>query len=87
MNLNEEHKRIPNICRVLGLARRPVSKIRDKGKGNAIPWQAYYRPWGVPGGRGSQISRQSSHEGGKVVSPTHQSQLPPPENIPDTHFC
>jgi len=25
----------------------------------------------VPGGGGSQISRQSAHESGKVVSPTH----------------
>jgi len=39
----------------------------------------------VPEGRGSQISRQSAHEGGKVVSPTHR--LPsPPGNIAGTHF-
>jgi len=32
------------------------------------------------------MSRQSTHEGGKVVSPMHQ----PPlllGNIPSTHFC
>jgi len=31
----------------------------------------------VPGGGGSQISRHSAPEGGKVVSPTHRSPLPP----------
>ena len=52
------------------------------GKDKAIPLQAQT----VPGGWGSQISRQPVHEGGKVVRPTHRPPLPP-ENIPVIHFC
>jgi hypothetical protein len=33
-----------------------------------------------------RISKQSAHEGGKVVSPTHRPSLPP-EKTPGTHFC
>jgi hypothetical protein len=61
----------------------PIVKVKGKVK------LSRYRPGeapGVPGGSGSRISRQSAHEGGKVVSPTHRPSLPP-GRIPGTPFC
>ena len=49
------------------------SRRMVKVKVKAIQLQA----WTVPGDWGSQISRQSAHEGGKIVSPTHLPPLPP----------
>jgi hypothetical protein len=57
---------------------------------NVYVKQVYYRrgqTLRVAGSWGSQISRQSAHEGGKFVSPTAAGHLYPPGNIPGTHFC
>jgi hypothetical protein len=51
-----------------------ILALKDKSK--AFPYrlgQAHR----VPGDGGSQISRKLAHEGGKVVSPTHWSPVPP----------
>jgi len=58
----------------------------QEGKGKANPCAGLLEAQRVPGSYGSQISRQSAHEGGKVVSPMHQPPLPPGD-IPGTHFC
>jgi hypothetical protein len=50
----------------------PSGKVKVKVQ------ESLYRP--ITGGSGSQISKQSAHKGGKVVSLTQ-------ENIPGTHLC
>jgi hypothetical protein len=61
---------------------RPVYHLCKKVKVK----QPHYRPGqalGFPIGWGSQISKQSAHGGGKVVSP-----MPlPTGNTPGNHFC
>jgi hypothetical protein len=73
-------------CKVVRVFKNHTMKelrLRVK-KGKAIPLQAR-TGLRVPGVLGSQISRQSAHEGGKVLSSTHRPPLHP-GNIPGTHF-
>jgi hypothetical protein len=59
--------------------------ISGKGKGKAVPLQAWSGP---------EDSRKlnfsdfitTAKDGGKVVSPTHRTPLPP-RNTPGNHFC
>ena len=53
-------------------------------KGNAVPLQAWSGPEGSRKLRFSDF--MTTLEGGKVVSLTHQPNLPP-GNSPGTHFC
>jgi len=52
------------------------SSIQSKAKGKGIPSKPG-QALRVLEVRGSQMSRQSPHEGGKVASPTHRPPLPP----------
>ena len=72
-------------CQNIG--RNSPRTVRQRGKKVKVK-ESHYRPGQAQkfSGGWDQISRQSAHEGGKVVSPTHRPPLPP-GNIPGTHFC
>jgi hypothetical protein len=48
-------------------------------KGLSNPYAGLDRPLGLQEIEARRISRQSAHEGGKVVNPTHRLPLPPRE--------
>ena len=61
------------------------TRWKGKGKGKAVPFQA----WSGPGG--SRKLRfpdfmTTAQDGGKIVNLKHRSPLPP-RNAPGTHFC
>ena len=72
-----------------------TARGNGKGKGKAVPLQAWSSPEGSrklwSGPEGSKKSRfpdfmTTAQEGGKVVSLKHRLDLPP-GNHPGTHFC
>jgi len=68
------------------IGRDPVrSKIVIKGKGKAVPLQAWSGPEGSRKLRFPDFMT-SAQEAGKVVSLTHQPHLPP-GNYPGIHSC
>ena len=62
----------------------PVTEM-SKGKGNAVPLQAWSGPEGSRKLRFPDFMT-TAQDGGKVVNLTHRPPLPP-GNAPGTHFC
>ena len=58
---------------------------KGKGKGKAVPLQAWSGPEGSRKLRFPDFMT-TAQDGGKVVSLTHWPPLPP-RNTPSTHFC
>jgi hypothetical protein len=59
--------------------------MTDKGKGKAVPSQAYSGPEGSRKLRFPDFMT-TAQDGGKIVSLRHRPPLPP-GNTPGTHFC
>ena len=81
----DEWRVLENMLRAFGFHKRsgicwPRYALRSHlvWKGTAIPVQTYFKRWRFQEVVGSQISRQSAHEGGKIVRPRY---------TPGTHCC
>jgi len=62
-----------------------LDKIYSKGKGKAVPLQAWTGPEGTRKLRFPDFVT-TAQDGGKFVSLMHRPPLPP-GNTPGTHFC
>jgi hypothetical protein len=71
------------ICSQIETCLVPSSHV--KGKGKAVPLQAWSGPEGSRKLRFTDFMT-TAQDGGKVVSLTHRPPLPP-GNTPGTHFC
>ena len=60
-------------------------KLEGKGKGKAVPLEAWSGPESSKKLRFPDFMTKAQGDG-KVVSHTHRPHLPP-ENSPGTHFC
>jgi len=68
-----------------GKVRYPLLKITSKGKGKAVPLQAWSGPEGYRKLRFPDCMT-TAQDGAKVVTLTHRPPLLP-GNTPGTHFC
>ena len=72
-------------CKISLSELKYVLNTEDKGKGRAVPLQAWSGPEGSRKLRFPDFMT-TAQDGGKVVSLTHRLPLPP-GNTPGTHFC
>jgi len=80
---SESLRTVPKMWEIQN--RQLTVKGKRKGKGEAVPLQAWSGPEGSRKLRFQDIMT-TARDGGKVVSLTHRPHLPP-GNAPGTHFC